>query len=284
LGVDYATKGRIEAGLGMREESVKFFDLGVDILDAAVSLDGRNDFRDQFGSVCTEFADAHAVTRSCAGCGVRLDVQQWRRCNASVHSDVKKAILDGCVFVVACPKCGRRNIFAYDSLYHDPVHKLLVAYLPENHAQRLVTEAAETRYLQAGYTMRIVDSPLGIAEKALLADNGLWDVSAEVFKLVTVPCLNQELQDKAIEEGIYIIGMESDKIHMQIGFSDKKPYRFAISASVPPPKMLARENVKDLVSNSGLADTQIQDLIGGQWSASGWNRIHWMDALAYANS
>lgn len=163
-------------------ETVKQFDCEVDNLDAALSLDGRTECFSQLCDACSTFAHNNRLRAQCA-CGARVNADQWRRINDAVMPGVREAILENSLFT--CPGCKKHLLFDYAVVYHAPRHRLLVAYVPEEQEFQQVSRFNAHRYMNAGYQMRFVRSPLGIAEKVLIAEHGLCDISVELFKYLT---------------------------------------------------------------------------------------------------
>jgi hypothetical protein len=271
-------KGKIAASQGRKVEAVEYFDLGVDILDAAFSLDGQTDRRDQLSGVCWDFARNNTLVAQCSTCGCQPTTGQWRRINALVVPEIKKALLTRELFT--CPGCRKQVLFDYKIVYHDPVKKLLVLYVPDGHELDLVSDVNVARYVQAGYEMRAVRSQLGLAEKVLLAEHTICDISVELFKLSLWGQLTINVVDKAAtwvdqawDSGLYVVDIQESGFSLQAGEET-----LTCNAKMPGLQYLGKAYLQQFIADSfGSLAPKVQSIVERIQSAKGWFLVEWRD-------
>ena len=117
----------------------------------------------------------------CSKCGQQHKVIVYRSINISENPELKDKVRDGSLFLWECPHCGQVNLAKYETLYHDPVAKLMVWLIPSGE----ISETQMQAITMGGYTLRRVDDMGSLMEKVLIADAGLDDVVLEMCKYVT---------------------------------------------------------------------------------------------------
>ena len=122
----------------------------------------------------------------CSKCGQQTKVTVYRSINISENPELKDKVKDGSLFLWECPHCGQVNLAKYETLYHDPVAKLMVWLIPAGEISETQMQAI-TMHTKAmgGYTLRRVNDMGSLMEKVLITDAGLDDVVLEMCKYVT---------------------------------------------------------------------------------------------------
>ena len=123
---------------------------------------------------------------SCTKCGNRNTIQVYRSINVAENPELKQKVMDGSLFLWECPHCGQVNLARYETLYHDPLKKLMVWLMPEGEISETQMQA-RTMHTRAmgGYTLRKVSDMGSLMEKVLIHEAGLDDVVIEMCKYVT---------------------------------------------------------------------------------------------------
>ena len=122
----------------------------------------------------------------CSKCGQQHKVTVYRSINTSENPDLKEKVKDGSLFLWECPHCGQVHLAKYETLYHDPVTKLMVWLIPSGEISETQMQAI-TMHTKAmgGYTLRRVNDMGSLMEKVLISEAGLDDVVLEMCKYVT---------------------------------------------------------------------------------------------------
>ncbi|MBQ8838428.1 MAG: CpXC domain-containing protein [Bacteroidales bacterium] len=122
----------------------------------------------------------------CSKCGEKHTVTVYKSINVSENPELKDKVRSGGLFLWECPHCGQLNLARYETLYHDPVSKLMFWLLPEGELSETQMQAI-TMHTKAmgGYTLRRVNDMGSLMEKVLIADAGMDDVVVEMVKYVT---------------------------------------------------------------------------------------------------
>ena len=122
----------------------------------------------------------------CTKCGQQHKITVYRSINIADNPELKAKVADGSLFLWECPHCGQVNLAKYETLYHDPVGKLMVWLIPAGEVSETQMQAI-TMHTKAmgGYTLRRVNDMGSLMEKVLIADAGLDDVVLEMCKYVT---------------------------------------------------------------------------------------------------
>lgn len=101
-------------------------------------------------------------------------------------------LLEGKLFKYQCPVCDKGTTFAYDCLYHDADHRVLLLYssglYPEEQLIESLEKHADHAQWNSGsqtpaYRRRIVISPFEFYEKARLFEHGYDDRVIELMKV-----------------------------------------------------------------------------------------------------
>lgn len=122
----------------------------------------------------------------CSKCGEQHKVTVYKSINISDNPELKDKVSDGSLFLWECPHCGQVNLARYETLYHDPVQKLMVWLMPSGEISETQMHAI-TMHTKAmgGYTLRRVNDMGSLMEKVLVNEAGLDDVVLEMCKYVT---------------------------------------------------------------------------------------------------
>ena len=123
---------------------------------------------------------------TCSCCARQSQVSIYRSINVASEPELKEKVSDGSLFTWECPHCGTTNLMRYETLYHDPDHKMMIlladAGAPLGGSIKDMFAHDET--LKA-YTARLVTSPGDLIEKIKIFDAGLDDIVVELCKYVT---------------------------------------------------------------------------------------------------
>ncbi len=122
----------------------------------------------------------------CSKCGEQHKVIVYRSINIADNPELKAKVMDGSLFLWECPHCGQVNLAKYETLYHDPVKKVMFWLVPQGEISETQMQAI-TMHTKAmgGYTLRRVNDMGTLMEKVLTAEAGLDDVVLEMCKYVT---------------------------------------------------------------------------------------------------
>ncbi len=122
----------------------------------------------------------------CSKCGQQHKVIVYSSINTADNPELKAKVMDGSLFLWECPHCGQVNLARYETLYHDPVKKVMFWLIPKGEISETQMQAI-TMHTKAmgGYTLRRVNDMGSLMEKVLIAEAGLDDVVLEMCKYVT---------------------------------------------------------------------------------------------------
>ncbi|MDE5890486.1 MAG: CpXC domain-containing protein [Bacteroidales bacterium] len=133
---------------------------------------------------------------SCSQCGSPSTIKIYKSINVSDNPELKDKVKDGSLFLWECPHCGKVNLARYETLYHDPVKKLMVWMLTGNDVSETQMHAISNHTkAMGGYTLRIVTDTGSLMEKVLVKDAGLEDTAVEMCKYVTKMEMASKLGD-----------------------------------------------------------------------------------------
>ena len=126
----------------------------------------------------------------CPRCGTEQQLTIWLYLNTADNPELRSRVMSGEIFDMTCSKCGYVSRIGYPLLYQDPDKKLVVGLMAERSQEQ--TEVLLQRLQSAdllgprrrGYTIRAVMQPPDLAEKVLIAENGLDDRVIEIYKLM----------------------------------------------------------------------------------------------------
>lgn len=140
----------------------------------------------------------------CSKCGEKHNIAIYRSINTSENPELKEKVKNGSLFLWECPHCGQVNLAKYETLYHDPVSKLMVWLLPEGDISETQMQAI-TMHTKAmgGYTLRRVTDMGELMEKVLIKDAGLDDVVLEMCKYVTKLEMISKITGKDRQEALF---------------------------------------------------------------------------------
>ncbi len=122
----------------------------------------------------------------CSKCGQQHKVIVYSSINTAENPELKAKVMDGSLFLWECPHCGQMNLARYETLYHDPVKKVMFWLMPKGEISETQMKAI-TLHTKAmgGYTLRRVNDMGSLMEKVLVAEAGLDDAVLEMCKYVT---------------------------------------------------------------------------------------------------
>ena len=136
---------------------------------------------------------AQYIEAKCAGCGAVSEIPAYNIINVKDHPELKEKVKDGSMFVWGCKNCGKVNLAAFQTLYHDPDESLMIWLMPDTLSdaekqmieQHMVAISAqlssdENGELLKGYTLRRVKDAGSLIEKVNIFDAGLDDVAMEM--------------------------------------------------------------------------------------------------------
>ena len=123
---------------------------------------------------------------TCSCCARQSQVSIYRSINVASEPELKEKVSDGSLFTWECPHCGTTNLMRYETLYHDPDHKLMILLADAGTplGGSVQDMFAQDEALKA-YTARLVTSPGDLIEKIKIYDAGLDDIVVELCKYVT---------------------------------------------------------------------------------------------------
>ncbi len=176
----------------------------------------------------------------CSKCGQQHKVMVYSSINTSENPELKAKVMDGSLFLWECPHCGQMNLARYETLYHDPVKKVMFWLIPKGEISETQMQAI-TMHTKAmgGYTLRRVNDMGSLMEKVLIAEADLDDVVLEMCKYVTKlemvqKVINAEQKEefmasnfhfyRCFEEGeerliTFSYGLDGQMFGMNIGFN-----------------------------------------------------------------
>lgn len=122
----------------------------------------------------------------CSKCGKENHLKIYRSINTAENPELKKAVMNGSLFLWTCSACGQLNLARYETLYHDPDGKLMIWLLPDGDLPETQMHSITLHAKAIGnYTLRRVDDMGSLMEKVLIAEAGLDDRVIEMCKYVT---------------------------------------------------------------------------------------------------
>lgn len=133
----------------------------------------------------------HTIKLECKSCSHEMDFTVWDSVNVSLDPDMKEKVLNGEIFNIKCPNCGKSHFIDYPTLYHDMDKQCMIYYLRDNESIKQIYNLYLDRNKNNSFfntlkhtTIRIVTSPLELEEKILIFDNNLDDRLIELSKLI----------------------------------------------------------------------------------------------------
>ncbi len=132
---------------------------------------------------------AMVQTLSCPACQSVADFTAYESINVGEHPELLPALLRNQLFSFCCASCGQLTPVAYDTLYHDPDHRLMVWLIQDENESAPEPPKVAAR---GDYLLRRVFTPEELIEKAQLAQDDIDDRHMELFKLVVGRTLMKE--------------------------------------------------------------------------------------------
>lgn len=140
---------------------------------------------------------------TCSSCGQQQEITAYTGINVADNPELKAMVKDGSLFVWECPSCGKANLAAYQTLYHDPEEKLMIwmlpeGILPEDQVEAIGKQMETSADLPEGYVFRRTLDIGSLIEKVNIFDAGLDDRVIEMCKYVT----RMEMMEKGVYQDI----------------------------------------------------------------------------------
>lgn len=155
----------------------------------------------------------------CQKCQTHFEMKQYESVNVTQEPELKESVLSKEIFQTECPKCHQRYEIAYDCLYHDMTHRLLIWLSKDaNHAS--VLNGIEK--LVSGYTLRWCTSINSFVEKINIFDDDLDDRVVELarYDAFIDYTINRQNPSDSIT-GLYYHGKDQNSIKIKIETNDK---------------------------------------------------------------
>ena len=131
----------------------------------------------------------HSLTFECPKCQHTDTIEVPDSINANKDPMEYQNLLNGEFFETSCRFCGSTISLTYNLLFHDPNHKAMAFYCPDDKSIKEAEESIQkASSLPAGaplsnYTLRIVTNEKALSEKALIWSLGYDDKAVEIWKL-----------------------------------------------------------------------------------------------------
>ncbi len=188
------------------------------------------------------------VEIKCPKCGNAIETLIWDSVNVTLDRELKNQILDGSFGMVTCPSCGEKTRLNYPFLYHDMEQKLMIQLVYDDEAAKNAVE--EFKGFQGktlpgasmdDYRFRVVNGIYALKDKIEIFDAGLDDREIEMYKLLTLPTIQGQLQGAEKIEQYFYKASDGNKIAIiadgrvagEVGLSDdfmeviRKQYGFS---------------------------------------------------------
>lgn len=159
----------------------------------------------------------------CPKCGESFTHKIYKSINTVSDPELAKKAVSGELFVGICPNCGGSALLGYPFLYHDAEKQFIIYTIPEGVE---ADESALPSGLFPGYSLRVVHSLRGFAEKVFLLSHGADDRAAEVFRAA----LTRRIAAAVPEKETAVITADSIDEKGNIGFRCSFGERNSISA------------------------------------------------------
>ena len=126
----------------------------------------------------------------CPFCGNTSDIPVYSGINVAEEPELKPKVKDGSLFLWECPHCGKTNLAAGQTIYHDPEERVMIWLLPpgsvpEEKVKVVGASLVEASETLEGYIFRRVEDVGSLIEKVNIIDAGLDDMAVEMCKYVT---------------------------------------------------------------------------------------------------
>lgn len=131
------------------------------------------------------------MTVNCRKCGASLEVNTPQVINVGAHPELKEALKSGQLSTAVCPSCGQHMPLKYETLYHDPEHRMMLWLCTDELSAAKADAIVRSTEGLEDYRLRLVDSFGDLIEKVCIADAGLDDIVVELCKYV----VKLDLQD-----------------------------------------------------------------------------------------
>jgi len=186
------------------------------------------------------------VNVECPFCHSPATLVSWSSVNSRQNPEIKELIVDGKFWETKCPACNHEIEMESPLLYHNPDRKYMIQYEPgmaDSPREARLAKAAELSAQWGGgssggggnsrtapllrvlseYRYRLAVSHLELAEKILIFDSGLDDISVEMLKLKFGKALSAQGQEISM---MLFAGFDpaGPRIGMSVFLTEKKEW------------------------------------------------------------
>ena len=173
-------------------------------------------------------------TIKCPYCEEFVSAPFYSTINASLEPDLKERILNGTLFSVKCPHCGRTLPLSYNCIYQDLLQGLFLMLTPAGAPSRMPELAADLEKSkqfadarELAYTLREVSNPNEMLDKIKVFDSLLDDRIVELVKLFAAGNLMKSPEFAALDE-LYFDAIENENMYFACILQDGTQRRAAL--------------------------------------------------------
>ena len=163
------------------------------------------------------------VNITCPICNETNKFTIWDSINTMLDPELKEKAKDGSIFVFECPSCREKTQINYPCLYHQMEDEIMIYYATNDEDEKEIVDfwtnpnelfemKKESRYLH-----RIVRSLNELREKIAIFDEKLDDRIIEIYKVIALSSLPEDLLKESVIEQLYY--KDKDK-HYFVVFKD----------------------------------------------------------------
>lgn len=157
----------------------------------------------------------------CPICQNKNIVKFYNSINVTLQSKLKKQLINESLFSYTCSFCSNKFILQYPFLYNDMQNNFMIYFIPKRTLYKIDCNKEIEKFPNLLETnKRIVNSIEYLKEKILILENGLDDISIELYKLIINKFFNKEHQklksivfnkiDKSQNELYFYITIDND--------------------------------------------------------------------------
>ncbi|MBQ1506299.1 MAG: CpXC domain-containing protein [Erysipelotrichales bacterium] len=178
----------------------------------------------------------------CPHCGKEDALTYSYSLHAQKDPERYSKLLSGTLFDYVCPECGNRIHLTYGLLFHDPAHKAMCFYVPDEKEVPGIIDSIRAAHNTEGgdslgnYAVRIVTEDHKLTEKALIWSLGLDDKAVEMWKLTYLYHIIAHNEDFEADDSV----MRVENGAYKIDFYRENEYLGTVEAD---PSLIS--NVKD---------------------------------------
>ena len=131
----------------------------------------------------------------CPICQNKNIVKFYNSINVTIQPKLKKQLINESLFFYTCSFCSNKFILQYPFLYNDMQNNFMIYFIPKRTLYKINCNKEVEKFPNAVETnKRIVNSLESLKEKILILENGLDDLSIELYKLIISKFFNKERQ------------------------------------------------------------------------------------------